>query len=134
VCIYSGRPLAKTKWDLDHFVPWSFVAHDQLWNLVPAENSANERKGSRLPHTKQLVQLAAMQAAALVSARPVYTAHNWKRVTESYLTELEVPETVLWVGELDSRVVRQELEHAYTRKVPPLLALAEAHGFMRMAG
>ncbi|MBM3465441.1 MAG: HNH endonuclease, partial [Armatimonadetes bacterium] len=27
-CIYSGEPLTVVDYDLDHFVPWSFVTHD----------------------------------------------------------------------------------------------------------
>lgn len=37
---------------LDHFLPWSFVAHDQLWNLHPTTISANSSKGNKLPHSK----------------------------------------------------------------------------------
>ncbi len=34
-CIYSGQPLTPQRFSLDHYLPWSFVAHDQLWNLIP---------------------------------------------------------------------------------------------------
>ena len=35
---------------LDHFVPWSFVAHDELWNLVPTTRAVNSSKSNDLPN------------------------------------------------------------------------------------
>lgn len=48
-CIYSQQPLHAAEFDLDHFLPWSYLAHDQLWNLVPASSSANSSKSDHLP-------------------------------------------------------------------------------------
>ena len=48
-CIYSGIELSSTAFSLDHFLPWSFVAHDALWNLCPTIAEINSAKGDRLP-------------------------------------------------------------------------------------
>ncbi len=32
-CFYCGKPLNPDKIDVDHFIPWSFVKDDNLWNL-----------------------------------------------------------------------------------------------------
>ena len=34
-CIYSNGLVNIDSLSLDHFLPWSFVTHDQLWNIVP---------------------------------------------------------------------------------------------------
>ena len=34
---------------IDHFVPWSYVAHDELWNLSPTTRSINSSKSNYLP-------------------------------------------------------------------------------------
>ncbi len=34
---------------IDHFVPWSYVAHDELWNLNPTTKSINSSKSNNLP-------------------------------------------------------------------------------------
>jgi hypothetical protein len=47
--IYTGVSLQEEKYDMDHFVPWSFVASDELWNLTPAEHILNIRKSDSLP-------------------------------------------------------------------------------------
>ncbi len=49
VCIYSHDVLVKGQFSLDHFIPWSFVAHDALWNIIPASRSANSSKSDNLP-------------------------------------------------------------------------------------
>jgi hypothetical protein len=48
-CFYSGAPLRRTSFSLDHFMPWDLVATDRIWNLVPAQKSVNSKKGNRLP-------------------------------------------------------------------------------------
>jgi len=35
---------------IDHFVPWSYIAHDQIWNLLPTTKSVNSTKGNNLPN------------------------------------------------------------------------------------
>lgn len=47
-CIYSDISL-NSQFSLDHFIPWSFVAHDALWNIIPASISANSSKSDNLP-------------------------------------------------------------------------------------
>ena len=47
--IFSGRPEAKDRYDVDHFIPWSFVMNDELWNLMPVDSSLNSSKSNRLP-------------------------------------------------------------------------------------
>ena len=47
--IYSKKLLNEEKYDIDHFVPWSYVAMDEIWNLIPAEKSFNTSKNNRLP-------------------------------------------------------------------------------------
>lgn len=33
---------------MDHFIPWSFVLHDQMWNLVPTFKNINSKKSDNL--------------------------------------------------------------------------------------
>lgn len=47
--IYENEVLAATDITIDHFVPWSYVAHDELWNLSPTTRNANSKKSNHLP-------------------------------------------------------------------------------------
>lgn len=47
--VFTGKPVAAGKYDVDHFIPWSFVMNDELWNLMPMDSSLNSRKSNKLP-------------------------------------------------------------------------------------
>ncbi len=47
--IYGHNQLDSKDISIDHFVPWSFVAHDELWNLHPTTKSINSSKSNHLP-------------------------------------------------------------------------------------
>lgn len=64
-CIYSGQPITLKSLSLDHFLPWSFVAHDQLWNIVPTPKMVNSTKNDWLPSFPQYFEpFAALQYSA----------------------------------------------------------------------
>jgi len=48
-CIYSRVHVPDSNFSLDHYIPWSYVAHDKVWNIVPTTKSMNSIKGDRLP-------------------------------------------------------------------------------------
>ncbi len=48
-CIYSYQTIVPGGYSLDHFLPWSFVAHDLLWNIIPTSKQVNSSKGNLLP-------------------------------------------------------------------------------------
>jgi hypothetical protein len=48
-CIYSEIVIPKTGFSLDHFIPWTYVAHDLVWNIIPTTISINSAKSNSLP-------------------------------------------------------------------------------------
>lgn len=47
--VFTGEAVVPKKYDIDHFIPWSFVMNDELWNLMPMDSSLNSSKSNRLP-------------------------------------------------------------------------------------
>ncbi len=47
--IYGGGELTEEDISIDHFVPWSYVANDEIWNLHPTTKSINSAKSNFLP-------------------------------------------------------------------------------------
>lgn len=47
--VFKDEPIKKSAYDVDHFIPWSFVMNDELWNLMPMDSSLNSVKSNRLP-------------------------------------------------------------------------------------
>ena len=52
--IYTGKPFMEENYvshgtlSIDHFIPWSFVLHDEMWNLVPTFKNINSSKSDKL--------------------------------------------------------------------------------------
>ena len=81
-CIYTNKELHPKDYDLDHFIPWSFVSHDLLWNLIPSDGSINSSKGNKLPDLDfYLPKLAAMQHRSL---QLMLKANPKNKVLEDY--------------------------------------------------
>lgn len=54
-CVWSGRALTADTLDVDHCLPWSAWACGDLWNLLPAHRTVNQRdKRDRLPSAATL--------------------------------------------------------------------------------
>jgi hypothetical protein len=52
-CIYTRKKLTDS-YDMDHFIPWSFVGHNLLWNIIPVDSEFNRvKKSDKLPNLKK---------------------------------------------------------------------------------
>ena len=56
-CFYCEKELSRCKCHLDHFIPWSFVQDDKIWNLVYSCSSCNESKNNRIPNNEFLLNM-----------------------------------------------------------------------------
>ena len=46
--VYNNTKIDMADFEIDHFVPWSFVMNDELWNLMPMVSSLNSQKSNNL--------------------------------------------------------------------------------------
>ena len=54
-CFYCDTSLENTQVHIDHFIPWSYIYEDEIWNLVQACSSCNLLKSDSLA-PKQCIQ------------------------------------------------------------------------------
>lgn len=48
--LFEKKPLFKLeKISIDHFLPWSFITHDLIWNLHPINKNINSSKSNSIP-------------------------------------------------------------------------------------
>lgn len=47
--VFTEQAVVSKHYDVDHFIPWSFVMNDELWNLMPMDASLNSSKSNHLP-------------------------------------------------------------------------------------
>ncbi len=83
-CLYTGKELCQGGYDLDHFLPWTFVSHNLNWNLVPSDGSINSSKSNKLPDLDiYLSKLAEIQHYSL---RTCINANKTPKTLEDYLS------------------------------------------------
>jgi transcriptional regulator with XRE-family HTH domain len=122
-CIYSGKVIDPNRFSLDHYLPWSFVAHDQLWNLAPTLPEVNSAKSNNLPSEEYLGKFVELQYVGLTKTHEIVEKGKWKKQVEAYTSELKL------IGE-DDLFSLDELKKSYDRTISPLLSLAANQGFM----
>ncbi|MEY3342348.1 MAG: hypothetical protein RL090_32 [Bacteroidota bacterium] len=115
-CIYSNKELTLEAYDVEHFVPYGFVAHHQLWNLIPADPSVNSSKGDRLPQLETYFnRFYQMQTTALdVMCR----LDPENKLLEDYVN-------VFPGFSLNNRIKRQQ----FLAVIQPLITIASNNGF-----
>lgn len=86
-CFYCGKTLKQDKIDVDHFIPWSFIKDDMLWNLVLSCPHCNRQKNDRLPDKVFLYNLVERNHHIIIESqrsemknyqdRMLTYAYNW---------------------------------------------------------
>lgn len=119
-CIYTAKPLAIGTYAVEHFLPYAFVSHDLLWNLIPADKSFNSSKSDKLPnlerHFEPYFQLQKLALQTFWSLDP-----NGKFL-EDYLSMM--PDLKV-LAELDDNRLRERFKET----VQPLITIAANNGF-----
>ena len=120
-CIYTDKLITVGNYDLDHFIPWSFVSHNLLWNLIPADGSVNSSKSDRLPDIdRYLLKLATSQQKAV----RICLSENYRgqEILEDYISLGCTPQELI---QMDSTTLR----NCFARTFNPLSQIAQNMGF-----
>lgn len=119
-CIYTGKQIFARQYDLDHFVPWSFVSHNLLWNLIPADSSINSSKSNNLPPLeKYLRPFAKVQQKAI---KALYKKNPNNTLLEDYLIVYDSVSDLVKLSESD-------FYNVFRRTFSPMVQIAENMGF-----
>ncbi len=76
--IYSGK-LLSTSYEIDHFVPWSYITNDEMWNLMPVGASFNSSKRDKLPDWNKYFKGFAQNQFVLNS-----TVYQYSEITKMF--------------------------------------------------
>ncbi|MBR5374444.1 MAG: HNH endonuclease [Paludibacteraceae bacterium] len=119
-CIYTGKPIVAKNYDLDHFVPWSFVSHNLLWNLIPADSSINSSKSNNIPPLDiYLKPFSRLQQNAL---KVMYEKNQNNAIFEDYLIVYDSVSDLVNLSETDFYDV-------FRKTFSPMVQIAENMGF-----
>ena len=87
-CIYSEVQLNKNEISLDHYLPWSFVAHDQLWNLIPTTSSINSSKSNNIPSHIYFSKFVNLQHLGLTISYQKISKNKWVKDIEPFISDI----------------------------------------------
>jgi SAM-dependent methyltransferase len=106
-CVWSGRRLGARNFVVDHAIPFSLWANNDLWNLLPADADINARKSDKLP------------TAELLKTNQSHVLDSWRLTREAmpqafdrqaaHLLGYEPRLGKAWEGELFARL-REAIE------------------------
>jgi len=82
-CIYTGKLLNINEYAVEHYIPHSFVSHDLIWNLIPADKSFNSTKSDKLPPMRYFDSFFDLQDTAINIMK---SSHPKSKFLEDYLT------------------------------------------------
>lgn len=121
-CIYSDEVLTVRNFSLDHYLPWSFLAHDQIWNLIPTLREINSSKSASLPDQSYFDRFVELQHQGLIVTKSHFSQRRWGKYVEPFFADLNI-------ASQDDLLVFDKLRHAYDSNVLPLIELAKSCGF-----
>lgn len=124
--IYGEVALVDENISVDHFVPWQYVAHDELWNLHPTTKSINSSKSNSLPSwTLYFDALGEIEYKAYeMKSKNEIVAHEFQKIAPYHLNNLEI-RNQLYADGLDRSLFKQRLEHV----IKPVYESAQTQGF-----
>lgn len=89
-CFYCGKTLKADHIHVDHFIPWSFIKDDNLWNLVLSCPTCNLKKSDKLPDLQYLDSIVNRNKGLLIEthkadmknyqSRKLIKIYDWAKV------------------------------------------------------
>ena len=122
-CIYTGNILSIENYALEHFVPYSFVSHDLVWNLIPADKSFNSSKSDKLP--KMEIYFTPFYNLQKTAIKIIKEKQPRNKFLEEYLTIFSE------IDQIESLPTEITLAK-YKDKIQPLITIANNNGFSFM--
>lgn len=108
---------------IDHYIPWSFVLHDEKWNLIPTFKNINSSKNNNLPSLeKTLDRFCELQYILFC-----YIKNNKsKKCLEDYLNMNNAMQKIC----IKSEIYKEEFKEALKNAIIPLYQIAYNQGYM----
>ncbi len=123
-CIFTNHEITPSNLSLDHFLPWSFIGHDQLWNLIPMRQKDNASKGDNIPSMdKYLDQFIQAQKTGLEIAYSELGKDKWQATITDFATDFNMEFSDLVKPNTDVFTTQ------YKQLIMPLSTLAKNNGF-----
>lgn len=126
--IYTGLDFTIENYDkygvlsIDHFIPWSFVLHNQMWNLTPTFKNINSKKSDNLLKLDNYIdKFCELQYEAFC----IVVEDNKKNQLEEYGQVLKVDNLKKFKDESNE----EEFIRRIKEEIAPIYGIAKNQGF-----
>lgn len=128
VDIYTGKHFNEENYNvhgclsIDHFIPWSFVLHDQIWNLLPTFKNINSKKNDDLLlYDKYITDFCDIQYEAFAHVCKNKIDH----IAEEYINAFRVGN----IYEFYKSGTKERFSDELKKRISPLYQIAVNQGF-----
>lgn len=88
-CFYCGKTLVKGEGiPVDHFIPWSFIKDDKLWNFVLACPACNSKKSNILPEQSFMTAIKVRNEKLIhfdsATVREDFTSYSYVKLAQMF--------------------------------------------------
>jgi len=119
-CIYTKKHLTVGDYAIEHFIPYNFVSHDLIWNLIPADKSFNSAKSDKLPPMDRYFDsFFSLQKKAI---KIIWEKEPRNKFLEDYLT---IFSGIDEITSLKSGITKDK----FRDRIQPLVTIASNNGF-----
>lgn len=115
-CVWSGKALKPSSFDVDHVIPFTLWHNNDLWNLLPADRSIIASKKDKLVTEKALMQS---------SERII---HYWKITRKEYPERFDSELTLSLIGSVPKQSNWEKVAFSAIAETVELLALQRGAG------
>ena len=124
--IYGSNMMDKSDVSIDHFVPWSYVAHDEMWNLSPTTRSINSKKSNNLPDwNRYFPMLQDLEFKAYMTVWNYPQIHKeFDRCIKEHVNSVDVQHRLY-----RHNLTRNEFYHNLEEIIKPVYEAAQNMGF-----
>ncbi len=124
-CFYCGKKLSG-KIHVDHFIPWSFVKEDKLWNFVLSCPQCNIKKSNALPPQNTITRILERNRIILNAS----DCRNGRKI--SFAAKSEKNKKNENKDEIDSTFIKSQFKNYDENLIPHLWQYAKFSGFRTM--
>lgn len=123
-CIYTNTELTLDNYVVEHFIPYAFVSHDLIWNLIPADKSFNSSKRDKLPRLERyFMPFIQLQHKAIKIVREENPSN---KLLEDYLT--------IFADLGEASIMSEDyIREKFKNTLQPLVTIALNNGFEYLA-
>ena len=107
-CFYCGKKVTKQNVEVDHFIPWSFIKDDQLWNFVLACPECNNRKRDKLAQIDFLDKISDRNEI-MIERDQRYTADSGVRIKNIYFWAQKNGYNEIWTPKKTTRNLKAQM-------------------------